>query len=112
MIIKLPLNAADLQCRLNSIGILTPSNLIGLDNRRTLQIHLHANDENGKMLIQLVKPSDTLGKVNKACNDFHCLEMKQRLIITVDIEKGNIKSLDDVLDKMGKLKSKGIQKSR
>ena len=112
LLVELPCNAADLQNRLNSMGVLTPPNIIGLDNGRTLKVNLHANDGNGEWLMRLIKPSDMLGKVNRACNAFYRLEVRQEITITEGIESGKLKSLDDVLDRIDKLKNRDYEKSR
>jgi len=62
MLVDLPCAAADLQRNLNSMGVLTPPNIIGLDNGRTLQINLQANDGIGELLMRLVNRQIRLGK--------------------------------------------------
>lgn len=104
--INMPCNAADTQNLLRAMGVLTPINAIGLDNGRTLKVNLKANDENGEKLLQLVRPPDTLGKVNKACAALCRLDVRQELSITEGIDSGRLKTLDDVINRIDKLKNR------
>lgn len=111
-LVNMPCNPVDTQNLLRAMGVLTPMNLIGLDNGRTLKVNLHANDENGERLIQLIRPSDTLGKVNKACNSLYRLDVRQELTITDGIDSGRLKNLDDVINRIDKLKNREQAQSR
>lgn len=64
---------------LQSIGILTPQNLIMLDNARTLKVDLYPKDYYGEQLLELVdRKSDSLGAVNKLCYTIHCMDNRDR----------------------------------
>lgn len=64
---------------LQSIGILTPQDLIMLDNSRTLKVDLYPEDYHGEQLLELVdRKSDSLGAVNKLCYTIHCMDNRDR----------------------------------
>ena len=64
---------------LQSIGILTPQELIMLDNSRTLKVDLYPEDYHGEQLLELVdRKSDSLGAVNKLCYTIHCMDNRDR----------------------------------
>ncbi|MGN1201694.1 MAG: hypothetical protein ACI4RF_00250 [Eubacterium sp.] len=64
---------------LQSIGILTPQDLIMLDNSRTLKVDLYPEDYHGEQLLELVdRKSDSLGAVNKLCYTIHCMDSRDR----------------------------------
>lgn len=104
--VDLPCNAADLQEHLNSIGILMTPNQIGLDNKRTVQVYLRENDETGEKLIPLISLSDTLAKLNKVCNAIYRLDYRHEMAINEGLDNGKLKTLDDVLNKIEKLKER------
>lgn len=64
---------------LQSIGILTPQDLITLDNVRTLKVDLYPEDYHGEQLLELVdRKSDSLGAVNKLCYTIHCMDNRDK----------------------------------
>ena len=70
----------DMTCRekelrenLQSAGILIIPSMITLDNNRTLQIQLNANDEVGEIVKTLINTErDTLGTVQRLCRSVYC----------------------------------------
>ena len=70
----------DMTCRENELrnslqnnGILIVPSMIYLDNRRTLQIQLNANDEVGEIVKTLINTErDTLGTVQRLCRSVYC----------------------------------------
>lgn len=109
---------ADLTCRgselkhnIEEMGILTPPDLIKLDNARTLQIELIPNDELGEQIYSLVNPKkDTLGTVQKVCRYAYCMNDRKKEIFSSDIQSGKIKNLQDGLAAAQKLyKQKDVQ---
>lgn len=80
---QLPIRLKD---DLQHMGVLTPPNLILLDNARTLKIELYPEDNRGERIIDLVnKKSDTLGAVNHLCYSIRCMDArdKTRFLITL-----------------------------
>ena len=76
LVADLTCKSADLQRSLEEIGVLTPLSILKLDNARTLQVHLRADDEVGQLICNIVNPkSDTLGNVQRLCRHIHCLKM-------------------------------------
>lgn len=66
-----------LQDDLQHMGVLTPPNLMLLDNARTLKIELYPEDNRGERILDLVnKKSDTLGAVNHLCYTIRCMDSK------------------------------------
>lgn len=109
---------ADLTCRSDQLkqvtkemGILTPPDLIKLDNARTLQIELIPDDELGEHIYSLVNlKKDTLGTVQKICRYAYCINDRKKDIFLSDIQSGKIKNLQDGLTAVQKLyKQKDIQ---
>ena len=88
----------DMTCRenelrnsLQNIGILIVPSMIYLDNRRTLQIQLNANDEVGEIVKTLINTErDTLGTVQRLCRSVYCLNSKHRAELSEMIENGEI----------------------
>ena len=88
----------DMTCRenelrdsLQNIGILIVPSMIYLDNRRTLQIQLNANDEVGEIVKTLIDTErDTLGTVQRLCRSVYCLNSKYRAELIEMIENGEI----------------------
>lgn len=84
----------ELQNNLQSIGILTPPNIITLDNARTLQIHLVHDDDIGEMICSIVNTKrDTLGNVQRLCRYVYCMNEQNQEAFLSRIESGNIKSV-------------------
>lgn len=92
---------ADLTCKnselynnLQEIGILTPPNIITLDNARTLQIHLVPDDEAGELICSIVNSKkDTLGNVQRLCRYVYCMNEQNRESFLGKIESGEIKTV-------------------
>lgn len=92
---------ADLTCKSNElynnlqdIGILTPPNLITLDNARTLQIHLVPDDAFGERICSIVNTKrDTLGNVQRLCRYVYCMNEQNKGIFMDKIESGKIKNV-------------------
>ena len=81
----------ELRSSLQNIGILIVPNMIYLDNRRTLQIQLNANDEIGEIVKTLINTErDTLGTVQRLCRSVYCLNSKHRAELIEMIENGEI----------------------
>ena len=81
----------ELRSSLQNIGILIVPNMIYLDNRRTLQIQLDANDEVGEIVKTLINTErDTLGTVQRLCRSVYCLKSKHRAELIEMIENGEI----------------------
>ena len=81
----------ELRSSLQNIGILIVPNMIYLDNRRTLQIQLNANDEVGEIVKTLINTErDTLGTVQRLCRSVYCLNAKHRAELIEMIENGEI----------------------
>ena len=91
----------DMTCRenelrnsLQNIGILIVPSMIYLDNRRTLQIQLNANDEVGEIVKTLINTErDTLGTVQRLCRSVYCLNSKHRAELIEMIENGEKHSI-------------------
>ena len=81
----------ELRSSLQNIGILIVPNMIYLDNRRTLQIQLNANDEVGEIVKTLINTErDTLGTVQRLCRSVYSLNAKHRAELLEMIENGEI----------------------
>ena len=94
LVADLTCRSSDLQTNLQSIGVLTPVNLIRLDNSRTLQIHLKANNDIGERIIELVNlKKDTLGRVQRLCRYVYCMNSENRGKFVKKIENGEIKTV-------------------
>lgn len=104
LVVDLPCHPVELQDHLGSIGVLMAPSQIGLNNKRTVQVHIRAADETGEKLIALISPVDTLAKLNKVCNAINRLDYHHETAINEGLKNGRIKSLDDVLNKIEKLK--------
>lgn len=92
---------ADLTCKnselynnLQEIGILTPPNIITLDNARTLQIHLVPDDEAGELICSIVNSKkDTLGNVQRLCRYVYCMNDQNKAAFLERIANGEIKTV-------------------
>lgn len=88
----------DMTCRenelrnsLQNIGILIVPSMIYLDNRRTLQIQISADDKVGEIVKTLINTErDTLGTVQRLCRSVYCLNTKHRAELIEMIENGEI----------------------
>lgn len=94
LVADLACKSADLQRSLEEIGVLTPLSILKLDNARTLQVHLRADDEVGQLICNIVNPkSDTLGNVQRLCRHIHCLNEQNRNTLISKLESGEIRSV-------------------
>ena len=92
---------ADLTCKnselynnLQEIGILTPPNIITLDNARTLQIHLVPDYEAGELICSIVNSKkDTLGNVQRLCRYVYCMNDQNKTAFLERIANGEIKTV-------------------
>lgn len=104
---------------LQDMGVLTPQNLILLDNARTLKIELYPEDNRGERILDLVnKKSDTLGAVNRLCYALRCMDLKDVTKFFENLDNGEYNTLSDAqrdVDKMRenrKIKNKKKEKER
>lgn len=94
LVAELTGRADEIRCGLEETGILTPLNLIKLDNARTLQVHLIPNDEAGELVVGIVnKKCDTLGNVQRLCRHIYCLNEQNRETLLTKIKTGEINSV-------------------
>ena len=94
LVAELTGRADEIRCGLEETGILTPLNLIKLDNARTLQVYLIPNDEAGELVVGIVnKKSDTLGNVQRLCRHIYCLNEQNRETLLSKIKTGEINSV-------------------
>ncbi len=94
LVAELTSRADEIRCGLEETGILTPLNLIKLDNARTLQVSLIPNDEIGELVVGIVnKKSDTLGNVQRLCRHIYCLNEQNRDTLLSKIRTGEINSV-------------------
>ena len=94
LVADLTCRSSDLQANLKSIGVLTPLNLIKLDNARTLQIQLIPDDNIGELICGIVNPqSDTLGNVQRLCRFAYCMNEQHKESFVKNLENGEIKTV-------------------
>ena len=104
-VVELSDAAADIQKKLQSIGVLTSLNLIMLDNARTLKIELTADDTTGENILKLINcEHDTLGDVNRLCNHVCRMDYRDDMVFSENLEKGEYRSLTEALKAAEKLK--------
>ena len=85
-----------LQDDLQRMGVLTPPNLMLLDNARTLKIELYPEDNRGERILDLVnKKSDTLGAVNHLCYTIRCMDSKDITKFFENLNNGKYDTLSD-----------------
>lgn len=95
LVAELTGRADEIRCGLEEAGILTPLNLIKLDNARTLQVYLIPNDEAGELVVGIVnKKCDTLGNVQRLCRHIYCLNEQNRETLLTKIKTGEINSVN------------------
>lgn len=102
----------DMTCRekelrenLQSAGVLIIPSMITLDNNRTLQIQLNANDEVGEIVKTLINTErDTLGTVQRLCRSVYCLNSKHRAELIEMIENGEITSAAEGIEMAKRLR--------
>ena len=97
----------ELSEHLQSIGILTPANAITLDNARTLKVKLFPSDSTDEKIIGLInKDTDTLGKLNRLCNNVYCMDWRDETRFVEELDSGKYKSIDDALQSSDKLRER------
>lgn len=90
---------------LQSMGVLTPQDLIRLDNSRTLKIHLYPEDNYGEQLLNLVDTNfDTLGAVNKLCHSVRCMDNRDKLKFFDNLDSGKYHDLSDAQNDVDKMR--------
>lgn len=111
LVAELTSRADEIRCGLEETGILTPLNLIKLDNARTLQVSLVPNDEAGELVVGIVnKKSDTLGNVQRLCRHIYCLNEQNRDNLLLKIKSGEINSVQKGIKYAEKLREKSIDR--
>ena len=90
---------------LNEIGVLTPTANIMLDNARTLKVELYAEDNTGENILSILdRNTDTLGTLNRLCNNIQTLDYRDDKVFTEKLADGEFSSLTDALRMTEKLK--------
>lgn len=98
---------------LQSIGILTPQDLITLDNVRTLKVDLYPEDYHGEQLLELVdRKSDSLGAVNKLCYTIHCMDNRDKNKFFESLDKNKYYTLLEAQHDADKLREQRRIKNR
>lgn len=99
---QLPIRLKD---DLQHIGVLTPPNLILLDNARTLKIELYPENIYGERILDLVnKKSDTLGAVNQLCYTVRFMDLKDLSKFFKNLDNGKYDTLSDAQKDADKMK--------
>ena len=94
LVMELNCKNSELYDNLQSIGVLTPPNLMRLDNARTLQVNLTPNDEVGELICAMISPKrDTLGGVHRLCRFVHCMNEKHKEVFIDKMRNGEIKTV-------------------
>ena len=111
LVAELTGRADEIRCGLEETGILTPLNLIKLDNARTLQVSLIPNDEVGELVFGIInKKRDTLGNVQRLCRHIHCLNEQNRETLLLKIKTGEIDSVQKGIRFAEKLREKSAER--
>lgn len=98
---------------LESIGILTPQDLIMLDNSRTLKVDLYPEDYHGEQLLELVdRKSDSLGAVNKLCYTIHCMDNRDRNKFFESLDKNKYYTLSEAQHDIDRLREQRRTKNK
>ena len=106
LVAELTCKGDELKKSLEEIGILTPMNLIKLDNARTLQIQLSPTDEVGELVCGIVNPkSDTLGNVQRLCRHIYCFNEQNKATFISKLESGEINSISKGIKYAEKLRA-------
>lgn len=94
LVMELNCKNSELYDNLQSIGVLTPPNLMRLDNARTLQVNLTPNDEVGELICAMINSKkDTLGSVQRLCRFVHCMNEKHKDVFIDKMRNGEIKTV-------------------
>lgn len=96
---------SELRARLNSAGVLTPPNMIALNNALTLKVRLIPDDNIGEMICGIVNTdTDTLGSVQKLCRHIYCLNSRHRAEFIKKLENGEITSVEQGISAAQKMR--------
>ncbi len=107
---QLPIRLKD---DLQHMGVLTPPNLILLDNARTLKIELYPEDNRGERIVDLViKNSDTLGAVNHLCYSIRCMDARDKTRFFNNLDNGAYNTLAEAQQDADKLREQRKIKNR
>ena len=107
---QLPIRLRD---DLRNMGVLTPQDLILLDNARTLKIELYPEDNRGERILDLVnKKSDTLGAVNRLCYTLRCMDSKDVTKFFEKLDNGEYNTLSDAQRDADKMREQRKIKNR
>ena len=98
---------------LQHIGVLTPQDLILLDNARTLKIELYPEDNRGERILDLIdKKSDTLGAVNRLCYSIRCMDARDKTHFFNSLESGEYSTLSEAQQSADKMREQRKIKNR
>ncbi len=98
---------------LQHMGVLTPQDLIRLDNARTLKIELYPEDNRGERILDLVnKKSDTLGAVNRLCYTLRCMDARDVTKFFENLDNGKYETLSDAQKDADKMREQRKIKNR
>ena len=103
-----PCHPLDIYDNLGSIGVRVPAIDIPSAGTEEIKVTLEEIDSTGKRLMKIIKPADSLGMINRACNAINCLDFRHEISVNEGLDESKLLTLDDVLEKIDKLKSKGI----
>lgn len=109
---------ADLSCLpiklhedLQRMGVLTPQDLIRLDNARTLKIQLFPEDNYGEQLMYLIDTkSDTLGAVNELCHSIRCMDSRDKARFFDNLDNGKYRDLSGAQNDVDKMRTQRKRK--
>lgn len=95
------------------MGVLTPQDLILLDNARTLKIELYPADNRGERILDLIdKKTDTLGAVNRLCYSIRCMDASDKTRFFDSLKNGNYNTLSEAQQDVDKLREQRKIKNR
>ncbi len=98
---------------LQHMGVLTPQDLILLDNARTLKIELYPADNRGERILDLIdKKTDTLGAVNRLCYSIRCMDARDKKRFFNNLEKDYYNTLSEAQQDADKLREQRKIKNR
>lgn len=94
-----------LQDDLQHMGVLTPPNLMLLDNARTLKIELYPEDNHGEYILDLInKKFDTLGAVNRLCYSIRCMDVRDKMRFFNSLDNGEYSTLSEAQQDADKMR--------
>ena len=90
--------------RLQNMGVLTPQDLIMLDNSRTLRVHLYPYNYHGERLLELVdRKSDSLGALNKLCYSINRMDSRDQDRFFRKLSEGSYYTLSEAQHDVSKI---------